>query len=232
MTRYSRTLNLGTLYRWILPLIAIAFSLLFFSGDVPIMLATLLVFAAQALLNLLTFVYFAELSKRTGMPASRVFGYGRFFQEFGFLLGILIAPTATWLTGYTDSYQGVLIIALTGLIVLVMSSIAIQDRLAFTLKDEESASQATSADATLEPRPADAFEAVCDQIAARYALTKREREILSYLAQGYSLPYVRNELYISQSTIDTHVGHIYRKMNIHSREELITQTRAMLRSDE
>ena len=59
----------------------------------------------------------------------------------------------------------------------------------------------------------------------RHGLTNREREILPYLAQGYSLPYIRNELYIAQSTIDTHVRHIYQKLGIHSREELITKVR-------
>lgn len=62
-------------------------------------------------------------------------------------------------------------------------------------------------------------------MAERYQLTNREREILTYLSQGYSLPYIRNELYIAQSTIDTHVRHIYKKMGIHSKEELITEVR-------
>lgn len=66
----------------------------------------------------------------------------------------------------------------------------------------------------------------CALLAEEYKLTKREREVLIYLAQGYSLPYIRNELYIAQSTIDTHVGHIYKKMGIHSREELITIVRS------
>ena len=97
-----------------------------------------------------------------------------------------------------------------------MGSIAIQDRLAFTLEDR---AQQVKSSGT------DALEAACDGVAERYQLTNREREILTYLSQGYSLPYIRNELYIAQSTIDTHVRHIYKKMGIHSKEELITEVR-------
>lgn len=91
--RFSQSLNLGTLYRWVLPLIAIAFSLLLFEGPQPATCAALFVNATQALLNLTTFVYFAELSQRTGASAVRVFGLGRFFLEGGFLFGMLLFPS-------------------------------------------------------------------------------------------------------------------------------------------
>ncbi|MEC4272453.1 helix-turn-helix transcriptional regulator [Adlercreutzia sp. R25] len=234
LLRYSRSLNLGTLYRWTLPLIAIAFSFLLFEGAYWAIAATLIVFAAQALLNLVTFVYFAELAQSTGASPVRIFGLGRFFVEFGFLMGSLIAPAALGLTPYAGgTIQGVLLIALTTLTIAVMISIATQDRLAFTLgKREEhtnvsatSPSHLTSDTAADDRSGTDVFQAACNTISAKFGLTKRESEILPYLAQGYSLPYIRNELYISQSTIDTHVRHIYKKMDLHSKEEVITSVR-------
>ena len=75
------------------------------------------------------------------------------------------------------------------------------------------------------PSGADTFAEACAAASDQFGLTKREREILPYLAQGYSLPHIRNELYVSQSTIDTHVRHIYKKMGLHSKEELITAVR-------
>lgn len=231
--RFSRSLNLGMLYRWVLPLIAIAFSTLLFRGPIYATCASLLVNAAQALLNLTTFVYFAELSQRTGASAVRVFGLGRFFLEVGFLVGMLLFPLAKNLGEQIGFYQGALFMALTFFIVLAMFSIASQDRLAFTLEktveEKESSDGLTHLsdnDSNLEIASTDThmgrFSAVCDQVANEFGLTKREREILPFLAQGFSLPFIRNELYISQSTIDTHVRHIYKKMNIHSKEDLIT----------
>ena len=81
VTRFARALNLGMLYRWVLPLITVAFSLLLFSNTPMLVGAVFLVNAAQALLNLTTFVYFAELSQRSGASPLRVFGLGRFFLE-------------------------------------------------------------------------------------------------------------------------------------------------------
>lgn len=153
-------------------------------------------------------------------------------------------PLAKTIASITGSYQGALFIFLTALIVLVMISIANQDQLAFTLSDNVSplskndapvhsgkndndlGSQASEGSlSTNEQTPKDLFGATCDRVADEFELTKREREILPYLAQGYSLPYIRNELYIAQSTIDTHVRHIYKKMDLHSKEELITYVR-------
>jgi DNA-binding CsgD family transcriptional regulator len=51
-------------------------------------------------------------------------------------------------------------------------------------------------------------------------LTKRETEILSYLGRGHSIVYIAEKLFISESTVRTHVKHIYAKLGIHSREEL------------
>ena len=51
-----------------------------------------------------------------------------------------------------------------------------------------------------------------DALAADAGLTKRETEILHLLAEGRSLPYVQERLYISEGTARTHVKHIYSKL--------------------
>lgn len=76
--------------------------------------------------------------------------------------------------------------------------------------------------ATPVPAALDAsFENACVSIARRYSLTKRETEVFLLLAQGRGVPFVRKALYISAGTADTHVKHIYQKLGIHSREELL-----------
>ena len=61
----------------------------------------------------------------------------------------------------------------------------------------------------------------CDQMAARYRLTPRESEILKILAAGRSQTYVQQTLVIAQGTATTHINHIYQKLDIHSRDELL-----------
>lgn len=51
-------------------------------------------------------------------------------------------------------------------------------------------------------------------------LTNREREVFALLARGHSITYIAEQLFISESTVRTHVKHIYAKLGVHSREEL------------
>jgi DNA-binding CsgD family transcriptional regulator len=58
-------------------------------------------------------------------------------------------------------------------------------------------------------------------IGSRYFLTEREREILSLLVAGRTVPFISEQLGVSQNTVKTHVRHIYAKLDIHDRQELI-----------
>lgn len=60
------------------------------------------------------------------------------------------------------------------------------------------------------------------QTAQRYGLTERETQILGYLARGRSAPFIREELSLSKSTVATHIRHIYDKLGVHSKQELLS----------
>lgn len=63
--------------------------------------------------------------------------------------------------------------------------------------------------------------AACERIAAEHQLTMREQEVLSLLASGRSRPYIEATLHISTGTAKTHILHIYDKMGVHDREQLL-----------
>jgi len=65
----------------------------------------------------------------------------------------------------------------------------------------------------------------CDALAASSGLSRREREILGYLSQGYNSPYIAQALVISESTVRSHLKSIYRKAGISSRMELLDTVR-------
>jgi two-component system response regulator NreC len=52
-------------------------------------------------------------------------------------------------------------------------------------------------------------------------LTDREREVLTYIAEGYTNREIANALVISHKTVDRHRENIMRKLNLHSRVELV-----------
>ena len=53
------------------------------------------------------------------------------------------------------------------------------------------------------------------------ALSKREKEVLSYLASGKTYNKIAELLFISVNTVRFHIKKIYRKYNIHSQAEAI-----------
>jgi len=55
------------------------------------------------------------------------------------------------------------------------------------------------------------------------ALTDREREVFLLLAQGQSNREIASELFLSESTIKIHVGHILSKLNLRDRVQAVVE---------
>lgn len=61
----------------------------------------------------------------------------------------------------------------------------------------------------------------CDEIVSTYLLSEREREVLVLLAKGHNAAFIQDQLCISRSTAKTHINHIYKKLDIHTQQELL-----------
>lgn len=64
-------------------------------------------------------------------------------------------------------------------------------------------------------------ESLYENIAEDYGLTRREAEVLPYLARGRSAKIIADALYVSESTIRTHTRRILEKTDLHSKQALI-----------
>ncbi|MEC4273594.1 helix-turn-helix transcriptional regulator [Adlercreutzia sp. R25] len=84
---------------------------------------------------------------------------------------------------------------------------------------EEAADTAPVIDDT--PASRGRFRERCEVVANTYLLSRRESEVMYYLARGYKSSFIQQQLYISEGTAKTHIRHIYRKLNIHSQQDLI-----------
>lgn len=84
--------------------------------------------------------------------------------------------------------------------------------------------------ADASPSHDNAIAAAVSGIANDFGLSPRETEVAELLAKGRSLPFVQNELYISSGTAQTHARHIYRKLDVHSRQEFLDLVEARLAS--
>lgn len=64
-------------------------------------------------------------------------------------------------------------------------------------------------------------EAIYDQVANEHSLTPREREVMGMLAEGYTRAYIREALEVSDGTAKAHIAHVYAKLGIHHKDDLL-----------
>jgi DNA-binding CsgD family transcriptional regulator len=134
------------------------------------------------------------------VPSANVIAYGKSSAQFGSLFGMLIG---IWLTSNFESYQIILPVSLFvcfALVLLSLNCLIDEKRSKVTVKFEQD---------------------WIDRISDDYRLSPRESEVLMLLAKGRSISAIAAKLYIAKSTAATHSRSIYRKLNIHNRQELI-----------
>ena len=61
----------------------------------------------------------------------------------------------------------------------------------------------------------------CLQLAKRHGLTSREADVLELLVRGHSKTRIAETFLISENTVRGHVKHIYAKLDVHSKQELL-----------
>jgi LuxR family maltose regulon positive regulatory protein len=66
-----------------------------------------------------------------------------------------------------------------------------------------------------------------DALTASASISSREQEVLRLISAGYSNREIAGKLSISESTVKTHVGNIYTKLNVNSRVQAITHAKEL-----
>lgn len=166
------------------------------------------------LFNAVVFLFLCDIARRFGVSALLLFGI-----EESLLLVSWMGKGAAWLLdgyGHFGAFGptiGALFAAITiaTVTVFVLNEKEIGQRwgIAFLGKrsDEE------NAQSRLIRR--------CEEVASAKHLTPRELEVMELLAQGKSLSAVARELIIAEGTAKAHTRHIYEKLGISTRQELL-----------
>jgi DNA-binding NarL/FixJ family response regulator len=55
------------------------------------------------------------------------------------------------------------------------------------------------------------------------ALTRREREVLQFAAEGHTVREIAEQFRISRATVKTHLEHSYRKLDAHDRTSAVAR---------
>ena len=157
-------------------------------------------------------VAYAGMSDGLGVTCAVRMLISSLFCGLGGVVGIwLDGLTATVPFAYADAiFMGYL---MTIAAVLVLSGRDVWD-----LFD---ARPVAAPDAAAQAANARGIEDALDELAQAWGLTGREREVFGFLAMGRTQPWVAERLSISESTVNSHVRHIYGKAGINSRQELL-----------
>lgn len=62
---------------------------------------------------------------------------------------------------------------------------------------------------------------IAQSIGKSHGLTERETEVLALLVSGRSRPRIAEILCVSENTVNSHIQHMHRKLEVHSFQELL-----------
>jgi DNA-binding CsgD family transcriptional regulator len=202
------------LYRLSLPLMVAALLVQPLFGSEGIVVADVLANASYAGFVILTMIILSSICFRFGVNALWLFGITRASRVVANVAGALLGESTVHASSTYLSTELMVVI-----VTLVTASL-------FLLNDQDFRSAWG-----IVPQPEagsakrfnyyETFLGRCAQVAREYGLTHREEEVLALLAQGKSVPAIEKDLVISNGTAKSHVRHIYSKLGIHSRDELI-----------
>lgn len=219
--------NLGDIYTRCVVVLAIVMAAVPLAGDIG-WAGDLLIGFLLTLFEIAVWCMLAFVAHQKRIPPLRVYGvgYGLFMlgELTGCLLVLFVAP-AVHAAGVATVFFLVLVAAALLAALIGFSGSDLME-LTSSAEDEKPLSDALSEDISASARPAAngvrAFDAAVSELTQRAGLSARESEVLALLAKGLSNDRVAEELFISRNTVRTHAQNLYAKLNVHSRQELMS----------
>ena len=191
----------------VIVIVAIGHVLIPFISSSQGFLVSLVFSIGRSCLFIVSWSIFSDITHSQCIPAAKIFGWGRAVTVGGNFLGILVG-SFTGLISTADETM-LLVIAIINMFLLIMSGSFFSSGFK-TARNLETLANASNL-------AKQSFEVITEE----HGLTAREKEVAALLIRGRSLPYIENELGISHGTANTHAHNIYKKLGVHSRQELL-----------
>ena len=151
------------------------------------------------------------LATRAEAPVAWVVSWGMFSVQLGQLIGSYASAFAV---GVITDKLGMAM--LSGAVVFAMLLIAL-----FVFGNRT----ATTGWGSIRPAevgiPSSDFDEAATQTARHFKLSPRESEVFLLLAKGRNRAYIANKLAVGDETVKSHIKSLYRKLGVHSQQELI-----------
>ena len=227
MLTYSKRPDICTVYRLFLPVLVIACACVTFQTDISYLIASICLMSTQIGYSIMFYVFFARVIHAGLCNAGIGLGVGRGFCQTGIAVGTICGQLLLRLVdSRTLSIGSACMLIATicvAFVLLLLNRNSIYYKTGITNQSHGGSHIENFHEAATQKTTPNRFdlESICERISLRYDLSPRESEVFSLLAHGYTLENIRDELFISKNTVNSHTKHIYKKMGIHSRQELL-----------
>lgn len=172
--------------------------------------ADLTTLVCYCMFNLLVWLYLTLTACAWPVSVAELFGFGLGASYLGCLAGTFFGGVLV--SFFSPGFRTLSLAALLCAVAIVVALLFIADEGVFARlidADEE------------RPQAPRRFMLRVMAVAQEYGLTPKETEVLTLAAKGRTTQRIREELGLSTGTVNTHLAHIYKKLDVHDRQQML-----------
>ena len=167
--------------------------------------------SAWDLLVLSTWLTVADIARHAKIASPLVFGVGWATYTAPFAVGSIVAAVVA--AGEFDAATTT----------VLMFALALVGTFCLELRDQDTKwiFAELSGERASAPEDHRSIDERCDAVGAAHGLTPRELEVMKMLCKGRTKSYIAETLYLTENTVRSHSKHLYTKLDVHSKQELM-----------
>lgn len=203
-----------SMYGLALPLMVCSFLAVALVPGVSPMVVGACVNVSYSAANILVVLIVCGIAYRTGASALWLFGLVRFVQYVAMAMGLFVRSELDVAISASVVNTAVVPFLVVMLVVVISAVFVTEHSSYFGWNIESIASPAgEKAEVPLVTR--------VEHVAEEHELTPREQEVLLQLMHRKTVAAIGADMFIAEGTVKAHIQHIYAKLGIHSRKELL-----------
>ena len=175
-------------------------------------MATGLVTAAQMLVVAFWWFALSDIAQRTSLPSDVVFGLG---------YPVYMLPMAIISSGFIEPMGH-----LRSMPLLAVYALLVSVYLCMRARPHKGHELLTGLTLTAVSR-GDKLTHQMNLLEQAFGLSPRERQIAELYAQGRSRSYISDKLILSEATVRDHISHVYRKLDVHNKQDFLNKLEGM-----
>ena len=219
----NRSYSLSEVTLALSPVIAILLLTLVFVTGLPAWIIYVIMIALLTAFDTTAFCFHLEVTREMGLSPFSALARGRFLIQFGMFIASLANLVFVYYVDASHSHSFLIPLVMVGFLFVMVSSVSRVDFMPHGHAGEGIAPEdvmLVDEERTQASKPVSAADLV-QAMGDDYDLSRRERDVLNLLLAGHTAQSIADKLVISLNTVKSHTYHIYRKMGINSKQEIV-----------